>query len=110
MTLDLKSLALPGVQRLQPYQGGKPVEELERELGIRGAIKLASNENPLGLSAVARAAIEESLIDGARYPDGNGFYLKQKLAEKFSVGTDQLTLGNGSNDVLELMARGFSWF
>jgi len=65
MTVDFKSLALPGVQRLQPYQGGKPVEELERELGIRGAIKLASNENPLGLSPMARAAIEASLVDGA---------------------------------------------
>jgi histidinol-phosphate aminotransferase len=107
MTVDFKSLALPGVQHLQPYQGGKPVEELERELGIRGAIKLASNENPLGLSPMARAAIEASLVDGARYPDGNGFYLKQKLAEKLLVSTDQLTLGNGSNDVLELMARGF---
>ncbi|MEH6469305.1 MAG: histidinol-phosphate transaminase [Porticoccus sp.] len=107
MTVDFKSLALPGVRHLQPYQGGKPVEELERELGIRGAIKLSSNENPLGLSSMARAAIEKSLVDGARYPDGNGFYLKQKLAERLSVSTDQLTLGNGSNDVLELVARGF---
>jgi histidinol-phosphate aminotransferase len=107
MTVDLKSLALPGVRHLQPYQGGKPVEELERELGVRGVIKLASNENPLGLSPMARAAIEASLVDGARYPDGNGFYLKQKLAERLSISTDQLTLGNGSNDVLDLMARGF---
>jgi histidinol-phosphate aminotransferase len=107
MTVDFKSLALPGVQHLKPYQGGKPIEEVERELGISGAIKLASNENPLGLSPVARAAIEATLIDGARYPDGNGFYLKCKLAEKHSVNSDQLTLGNGSNDVLDLMARGF---
>ena len=107
MTVDFKSLALPGVQRLQPYQGGKPIEELERELGISGAIKLASNENPLGLSDMAKKAIETSLVDGARYPDGNGFYLKQKLSERLSVSTNQITLGNGSNDVLELVSRGF---
>ena len=107
MTTDFKSLALPGVQHLKPYQGGKPIEELERELGIQGAIKLASNENPLGLSSVARKAIEATLVDGARYPDGNGFYLKCKLAEKYAVNPDQLTLGNGSNDVLDLLARGF---
>lgn len=107
MTVDFKSLALPGVQHLKPYQGGKPIEEVERELGISDAIKLASNENPLGLSPVARAAIEATLVDGARYPDGNGFYLKCKLAEKHSVNSNQLTLGNGSNDVLDLMARGF---
>jgi histidinol-phosphate aminotransferase len=107
MTTDFKSLALPGVQHLKPYQGGKPIEELERELGIKGAIKLASNENPLGLSPVARKAIEATLIDGARYPDGNGYYLKCKLAEKLNVSPDQLTLGNGSNDVLDLLARGF---
>ena len=107
MTMDFKSLALPGVQHLKPYQGGKPIKELERELGIQGAIKLASNENPLGLSSFARKAIEATLVDGARYPDGNGFYLKCKLSEKHSVNPDQLTLGNGSNDVLDLLARGF---
>ena len=107
MTTDFKSLALPGVQHLKPYQGGKPIEELERELGLQGAIKLASNENPLGLSSVARKAIEATLVDGARYPDGNGFYLKSKLSEKHAVNPDQLTLGNGSNDVLDLLARGF---
>ena len=107
MTTDFKSLALPGVQHLKPYQGGKPLEELERELGIQGAIKLASNENPLGLSSVARKAIEATLVDGARYPDGNGYYLKCKLAEKLDVSPEQLTLGNGSNDVLDLLARGF---
>lgn len=107
MSVDLKTLALPGVQHLQPYQGGKPVEELERELGISGAIKLASNENPLGLSPLARDAIEKALKDGARYPDGNGFYLKNKLARQLGVEVGQLTLGNGSNDVLELLARAY---
>lgn len=107
MSVDLKSLALPGVQHLQPYQGGKPLDELEREFGISGAIKLASNENPLGLSKLARAAIEASLENGARYPDGTGFYLKHRLAGKLGVSVNQLTLGNGSNEVLELLARGF---
>ncbi|WP_438950825.1 histidinol-phosphate transaminase [Porticoccus sp.] len=107
MSMDLKSLALPGVQHLQPYQGGKPLDELERELGISGAIKLASNENPLGLSKLAKAAVEASLEHGARYPDGSGFYLKRRLAEKLAVSVSQLTLGNGSNEVLELLARGF---
>ena len=107
MRMDLKSLALPGVQHLQPYQGGKPLDELERELGISGAIKLASNENPLGLSELARAAIEASFENVTRYPDGNGFYLKRRLAEKLAVSTSQLTLGNGSNEILELLARGF---
>lgn len=107
MTVDFKSLALPGVQNLRPYQGGKPIEELERELGIHGAIKLASNENPLGLSPVARQAIESTLNDGARYPDGNGYYLKSKLSQRLSVSPDQLTLGNGSNDILDLLARSF---
>ena len=107
MSVDLKTLALPGVQHLQPYQGGKPVEELERELGISGVIKLASNENPIGLSVMARAAIEKSLKDSTRYPDGNGFYLKNKLAKLLGVDVRQITLGNGSNDVLELLARGF---
>ncbi len=107
MSVDLKSLALPGVQHLQPYQGGKPVEELERELGISDVIKLASNENPLGLSTKAREAVDRVLKDGARYPDGNGYYLKNALARHLDVDVNQLTLGNGSNDVLELLARAF---
>lgn len=107
MTLNYKNLALPGVQNIKPYQGGKPVEELERELGITNVIKLASNENPLGLSMTARKAIEGALANGARYPDGNGYYLKAKLAEKYNIHPNQLTLGNGSNDILDLIARGF---
>ena len=107
MSTDLKALALPGVQRLQPYQPGKPVEELERELGIEGAIKLASNENPLGMSEAAKQAVVATLADGSRYPDGSGYYLKQRLASKLSVNEGQLVLGNGSNDVLELLARVF---
>ncbi|MGQ4275799.1 histidinol-phosphate transaminase [Pseudidiomarina sp. E22-M8] len=104
---DAKQLANQGVRNLQPYQAGKPIEELERELGIQGIVKLASNENPLGLSSKVRAALQETLSGLARYPDANGFYLKSKLAKKFSLETAQITLGNGSNDVLELVARTF---
>jgi histidinol-phosphate aminotransferase len=104
---NAKELANPGVRNLSPYQAGKPIEEVERELGIKNIVKLASNENPLGLSAKVKTALQETLNGLARYPDANGFYLKSKLASKFGVNTNQITLGNGSNDVLELLARTF---
>lgn len=104
---NAKELANPGIRTLSPYQAGKPIEEVERELGIKNIVKLASNENPLGLSAKVKAALQDALNGLARYPDANGFYLKSKLAEKFAVQTNQITLGNGSNDVLELLARTF---
>lgn len=107
MACDYIELANKGVQGLQPYQPGKPVEELERELGISDIVKLASNENPLGPSPKALAAIHTVLTELTRYPDGNGFRLKAALAEKLGVGTDQITLGNGSNDVLEMIARSY---
>ncbi|MCC5854983.1 MAG: histidinol-phosphate transaminase [Idiomarina sp.] len=102
---DAAALALPGIRKLQPYQAGKPIEELERELGIKDIVKLASNENPLGVSPKVKAALIEKVSGLARYPDANGFYLKQAIADKFGVGIKQITLGNGSNDVLELLAR-----
>ncbi len=101
------SLALPGVQALSPYEPGKPIEELQRELGLSEIIKLASNESPLGCSRAARKAAVEVLDELARYPDGSGFGLKQALSQKLGVDSDCLTLGNGSNDVLELIARAF---
>jgi len=104
---DAKSLANVGVRNLSPYQAGKPIEELERELGLTDIVKLASNENPLGLSKQVTAALQDTLAGLARYPDANGFYLKSKLAEKLGVNINQITLGNGSNDVLELLARTF---
>ncbi|WP_238786900.1 histidinol-phosphate transaminase [Ferrimonas lipolytica] len=107
MALDIKALANEGVNGLHPYQPGKPVEELERELGISNIIKLASNENPLGLSPKAAAAIAKASVELARYPDANGFYLKQKLTNYCGVDADQLTLGNGSNEVLEILFRTF---
>lgn len=100
-------LALPCVTQLQPYVPGKPIEELERELGISNIIKLASNENPLGPSKNVLAAIDKASKDVTRYPDGNGFILKSALADKYQLNTEQITLGNGSNDVLELLARAF---
>ena len=107
MTCDFLSLAAPSVRTLQPYQPGKPESELRREYGLSDIIKLASNENPLGPSPRALTAMRESLHDIARYPDGNGFELKSALSAKLGVSMAMLTLGNGSNDVLELAARAF---
>ncbi|MFZ2172080.1 MAG: histidinol-phosphate transaminase, partial [Methylococcaceae bacterium] len=106
-TDKIYNLAVAGVQRLIPYKAGKPIEELERELGRNRIIKLASNENPLGPGKKALAAIQASLSALALYPDGSGFMLKQALAEKYAVDVSQITLGNGSNEILELVARAF---
>ncbi len=104
---EILQQALPGVQRLQPYQPGKPVSELERELGLSDIIKLASNENPLGASPAALSAARAALDALHRYPDGNGFALRQALAQQHDRDIDWITLGNGSNDALELIARVF---
>ncbi len=107
MSCDFLAAALPSVQKLSPYVPGKPVEELARELGLNPAdiVKLASNENPLGPSAKVCAAISNALPELTRYPDGSGFALKAQLAEHYAVEPAQITLGNGSNDILELVAR-----
>ncbi|MBF0784638.1 histidinol-phosphate transaminase [Muribacter muris] len=97
-----------GVKSLSPYQAGKPIEELERELGISNIVKLASNENPFGLPDSAKQAILAQLNDLTRYPDANGFALKQAISQKFGVSPTQITLGNGSNDLLELFAHTFA--
>ncbi|BFN28817.1 histidinol-phosphate aminotransferase 2 [Pseudomonas sp. SCT] len=109
MSCDYLALAQPGVQKLSPYVPGKPVDELARELNLdpAGIVKLASNENPLGPSPKVLDAIRAELSELTRYPDGNGFALKQRLAERYSVGINQVTLGNGSNDILELLARAY---
>ncbi|EMP56556.1 histidinol-phosphate aminotransferase [Marinobacter santoriniensis NKSG1] len=110
MAVDYQSLAVRGVQALSPYQPGKPIEELARELGLEpsGIIKLASNENPLGPSEKALSAARNALSELCLYPDGNGFDLKRALSERYGVNPDQITLGNGSNDVLEVIARCFA--
>lgn len=107
MACDFYKLAVPGVKDLSPYQPGKPIDELERELGISNSIKLASNENPLGPSKQVNAAINAEFSDLSRYPDANGFALKQALQERFNIAAGKITLGNGSNDVLELLGRVF---
>ncbi len=99
--------ALAQIKALTPYLPGKPVEELERELGIGNADKLASNENPLGCSSRALDAIRRASERIALYPDANGYYLKNRLAARLGVAPEQITLGNGSNDVLDLVARTF---
>lgn len=107
MSCDFLALAKKGVQGLHPYQPGKPIEELQRELGLNKIVKLASNENPLGLSPNVKVVLEENLHDLTRYPDGAGFDLKAKLSEKFGFAPEQITLGNGSNDVLDLVGLAF---
>lgn len=97
------------VRRISPYVPGKPIEELAREYGLVESqiIKLASNENPRGPSPKVRAAIAAAAAGITRYPDGNGFALKQALASRFRVGIEQIVLGNGSNDILELATQAF---
>ena len=95
------------VRAIAPYQGGKPISEVAREFGLdeAGIVKLASNENPLGMPESARLAMQQAFDELARYPDSNGFDLKAAITKKFGVPADWITLGNGSNDILELAAR-----
>ena len=95
------------VRAIAPYQGGKPISEVAREFGLDEAriVKLASNENPLGIPESAKRAMSAAMADLARYPDSNGFDLKAAISAKFGVPTEWITLGNGSNDILELAAR-----
>ena len=95
------------IEGLVPYPPGKPIEELERELGITGSIKLASNENPLGPSPAAVAAISRALGGLNRYPDGSCYYFKQRLSEKLGVDPEMIVVGNGSNEIIELLVRAF---
>ncbi len=103
----MKKLVPPNIESLIPYPPGKPIEELERELGVRNSIKLASNENPLGPSPKAVAAMQAALPHLHRYPDGSGFYLRRKLAEKYGFPDDWFALGTGSNELIELILRTF---
>lgn len=103
----MKRLTTDHIYALKPYAPGKPIEELERELGITGSIKLASNENPLGPSKKAVAAIGPLLASLHRYPDGAGFYLKSAISKKSGWPVDGIILGNGSNEILEIIVRTF---
>jgi histidinol-phosphate aminotransferase len=103
--IPFNSLILPHLAQLRPYQAGKPLEELARELGITDAIKLASNENPLGPSPLALAAITANLADLHRYPDSHAYYLKEDLSRHLGISPGQLLMGNGSDEVLDLLVR-----
>lgn len=105
----MTNLAPDYIRAIAPYQGGKPITELAREMGLppESIIKLASNENPLGISPKAEFAIQEALLDIARYPDGNSFALRDAVSKKCNVAPEQIVFGNGSNDILELAARAF---
>ena len=107
MHTQWESLANEHILGIAPYEPGKPVEELERELGIHDAIKLASNENPLSPSDRVQRAITDALPTLNRYPDGSGYYLRQALSRKHNVTPEQIVLGNGSNDLIELLVRTF---
>jgi histidinol-phosphate aminotransferase len=106
--MSLSELSPHYVRAIAPYQPGKPISELAREMGLNEAdiVKLASNENPLGIGSKARRP-SPAMAEISLYPDGNGFALKSALAARLDVGLDQIVLGNGSNDVLDLVARAF---
>lgn len=108
-SVSLTELAPANIRAIAPYQGGKPISELAREMDLNEAdiVKLASNENPLGMSPKAQMAVEEAIYEIARYPDGNSYALRDAVSQKYGVQPAQIVFGNGSNDILELAARAF---
>ncbi|MGB0732710.1 MAG: histidinol-phosphate transaminase [Pontibacterium sp.] len=107
MACDFSLQTHQGIRDLQPYQPGKPAEEVERELGLSHTIKLASNENPFGISPSVKKVLQTALDCAELYPDASGYRLKHALASKFSLSVDRITLGNGSNELLDMIARVF---
>src|SRR6185503_20253479 len=107
MHTQWESLANEHILGIAPYEPGKPIEELEREIGVHDAIKLASNENPLPPSERVQKAIADALGTLNRYPDGSGFYVRQALAKRHDFTQDQVFVGNGSNELIELAVRTF---
>jgi histidinol-phosphate aminotransferase len=103
--MSLVDLVKPHIRDLAPYEPGKPIEELERELGIRDSVKLASNENPLGPSPKAVEAMREAAGEIHRYPDGASFSLRARLAERLGVDGRHLVFGTGADEILELIAK-----
>ncbi len=101
------SLVPPYIQSLHPYEPGKPLEEVERELGIRNCIKMASNENPLGPSPKAKKAIAAAIKKVHYYPEGDAFYLRKRMVKALGVYSEELIFGNGSNELIELLIRCF---
>lgn len=104
---DMSRLARSGIANIEPYEPGKPIEEVQRELGLRRVYKLASNENPLGPSPKAIAALKRALRNINRYPDGNCYYLKKKLAKKLKVDPKNLIFGNGSDELISIAVLTF---
>ena len=105
--MNLKKLVPNYIRELKPYEPGKPVEEVERELGIRRSIKMASNENPLGPSPKAVKAMAKAAKKANYYPEGNCHYLRKKVVKKLGIKSEELIFGNGSNEIIELMTRCF---
>ena len=105
--MKIRDLVRPHIRELEPYPPGKPIEELERDLGIQNVVKLASNESPLGPSRRAVEAIFQEAEQLNRYPDGSGFYQRQALAGKLGVKMEQLLLGAGSDELLEILVKTF---
>ncbi len=103
----MRRITRKSIEELIPYPPGKPIEEVERELGLKNIIKLSSNENPLGPSPKAVEAIKKRLSEINRYPDASCFYLKKKISEKLSIPTERIIIGNGSNELIELLIRTF---
>ena len=99
---NYSSFANGGITLIKPYQAGKPIEEVQRQLGLKDVIKLASNENPFGMGPKAKAAALACVENANLYPDSNGYYLKQKLQQKFSYNPNKITLGAGSNELINL--------
>ncbi len=107
MSEVVSKIVRENIRNLQPYQPGKPIEEVEREIGIKGAIKMASNENPLGPSPLAMEAATRAIRDSYLYPDGAAYYLRRDLAEMHGVAPDQLVFGCGCNEVIQLLIGAF---
>ena len=103
----MKGLARKNILEVKPYVAGKPIEETKRQLGLRQVIKLASNENPLGPSPKAVAAVKKALAGINRYPDSQGFYLKKRIARSIGVEPSNIILGNGSDELIDLTMRLF---
>jgi histidinol-phosphate aminotransferase len=107
MNVVTKELFKKHIQEIHPYEPGKPIKELEREMGLRNIVKLASNENPLGPSRKALRAVRRAISELNLYPEGSCHYLVKRLAAEFSISEKQIVIGNGSNEIIELLARGF---
>lgn len=107
MTVMTKELYKPYIEAVKPYEPGKPIKELEREMGLRNIVKLASNENPLGPSRKALRAMRYALQECHLYPEGSCHYLAARLAKELQVDMDRIIVGNGSNEIIELLVRGF---